>query len=82
MDKIYARFVKPNAGFNNDPEKVSKANLEIGKRYLLEDARVGSWYTQVLLAEAIEWFNSVHFDFEDEAGDPVDIYSMPEYITY
>ena len=82
MDKIYARFVEPNAGFSNDPGKVSKAGLKLGERYLLEDAEVGGWYTRVSLVGISEWFNSVHFDFEDEEGNLVDIYRMPEYITY
>lgn len=82
MDKIYARFVAPDAGYDSDQQKVRAASLELDKRYVLDDASVGSWFTDVWLEGVSGTFNSVHFEFEDEAGNPVDIYHMPRYSAY
>lgn len=82
MSKIYARFTEPDAGYKCDQDKVRDARLELDKLYPVSSIEVNRSYTDVWLDDFITRFNSVHFDFEDENGNSVDIYRMKEFWMY
>lgn len=82
MSKIYARLTEPDAGYKCDQDKVRDAGLELDKLYPVSSVEVNRSYTDVWLDDFITRFNSVHFDFEDEDGNPVDIYRMKEFWMY
>lgn len=80
-ERLYAKFVNPNAGTDYDKEKVREAELEVGRKYKVIRIEMGSWHTDVWLEGYARAFNSVHFDFYE--GDlPHDIYSDPNYNPY
>lgn len=79
---LYARFEHPDAGWDHDRERVSSLNLEVGKRYLVEDVNMGQSYTGILLDGFCGYLNSVHFEFEEDNYTPVDIYKDPRYNNY
>lgn len=81
MSKIYARFVWPDAGYEDDQQKVKDAGLELNQRYVLADAKVYQSSTDVWIEEHEECFNSVHFEYENEVGEAICIYDMPEYFA-
>lgn len=79
---LYARFEYPNNGHRHDQELVASLNLEVGKRYLVEDVQMGQTYTGILLDGFCRYLNSVHFEFEEDNYTPVDIYRDPRYNPY
>ena len=46
---LYARYMYPNSGFPYHREVVQNMNLELGKRYLVEDVQMGQSYTGIKL---------------------------------
>lgn len=80
MGDIYAICKTLNAGTDKDKEKVLKHNIKVGDKFLLTNAEVGGWHTDVYFNEFPNVsFNSVFFTFEDEDGEFVNIYDMEEF---
>ena len=82
MNDIYAVYKYPNVGYPFDRELVAACNFKIGERYLVDTISVGQSSTSVWLSGYVRCFNSVHFDFENEDGESVDVYSIPEFNPY
>jgi hypothetical protein len=80
--KVYAKYLYPENGYPADQETAKKF-LEKGKSYVVEDLSVGQSRSFVYLKDFMdEVFNSVNFDFFDEEGKEIDIYSMSEFNPY
>lgn len=80
--KIYAVCVRLDAGYLYDQDDMKKAGIQIGDKIELVDASVGGWHTDVYLKGYDTKFNSVFFDFEDEDGNPYNIYTDKRFATY
>jgi len=80
--KIFAVFNHPSNGLQQHQKEVQSAHLQLGTSYELEQASVGPFFSTVALTGTQGCFNSVHFDFIDEARRPVDIYAMPCFRNY
>lgn len=80
MGDIYAICKTLNAGTDFDKKLVEKHNIQVGDKFLLTNAEVGGWHTDVYFNEFPNvGFNSVFFYFEDENGEYVNIYEMEEF---
>jgi hypothetical protein len=76
--KLFAKYVYPNNGTENDHRKNAKAGLAEGMSYVVEALRVGSWSSCVYLEDYFEKsFNTINFEFYDEFGCEVNIYADP-----
>ena len=78
---LYAKFMRPDNGYNSDIERAKKAGLIIGEKYEVEDLCMGGSYTSIYLKNIDIGFNSVQFDYEED-GQPIDIYESPKYNPY
>ena len=78
--KLFAKVENPNSGYNCDKENIKQ--LDISKMYEVEFISMGQSHTSIYLKEIDDVFNSVNFEFYDEDGNQVDIFSMPEYNLY
>lgn len=69
---IYARFVYPDNGYKSQSEYM-KQHFKVGDKYIVKDADVGRYFTDVYLEGINGCFNSVFFEYSDDRGNPVDI---------
>jgi hypothetical protein len=72
----------PDSGYQHHKDQIAELNLELEKRYLVEDVQMGQSYTGIKLDGCERYVNSVFFDFEEDDFTPVDIYSDPRYNNY
>ena len=78
---LYAKYTKPNAGYNCDKETNQKY-LILNQRYEVSDVSMGQSHTTIHLKDFPKVaFNSISFEFyhDDELIDLVD---FPEYNPY
>lgn len=76
--KLFAKYSYPNVGTDHDRRKNGEAGLAEGMKYAVEALRVGDWSSYVYLEDYFQKsFNTVNFEFYDEFGAVVDIYSDP-----
>ena len=76
---LYAVYTRPNAGVKSDQRSFKYARLVLGEKYEVQKVDMESWHTYIILKDYPQIFNSVNFSFEDENGNPIDIYSSPKY---
>lgn len=80
---LYAKFMHPNNGWENDVKRAKEAELKVGERYKVDWISMGGFCTSIFLMDFKNaHFNSVQFDFEEEDGTPVDIYNDSRYNPY
>lgn len=79
---LYAICVCVNNGYPTDQETLKDNNIKIGDRFEVEDVSMGQSSTRITLKGFKNIFNSVHFRFEDEYGDEIDIFDDPRYNPY
>lgn len=79
---LYAICVCVDNGRPFDQEILKKNNIKIGDKFEVEDVSMGQSNTSIILKGFDNVFNSVHFRFEDEYGDEIDIYNDPRYNPY
>ena len=61
---IYAKFTRPEAGYQSDQDQCSKLGLVVDKEYEMQSISVGSCSSTVRLKDfPNEYFNSVHFEY-------------------
>ena len=86
QNMVYAKFMDPDAGYRGDIGYAKNQRLVVGNRYEVDSIVIGSYFTEVWLKGFQYYFNSVQFEFEDENGKPVDIFTHPrsthEYRRY
>lgn len=86
QNMLYAKFMHPDAGDNGDIGYARSQGLVVGKIYEVDSIVIGRCFTEVWLKGFQYYFNSVQFEFEDENGKPVDIFTHPrsthEYRRY
>lgn len=69
------------AGYERDKEAVK--DFEIGQQFAVAEISMGSYSTSIKLKEVPgKSFNSVFFQFMNEMGDEIDIYTMSEFNPY
>ena len=73
MSEIYAVFVRDDVGNDFDIEQ-SKV-LQLNYKYKVTNANIGQSSSSIHLEgfNEIVSFNSIHFDFEDEKGNSIDL---------
>lgn len=79
---LYAICVCVDNGWSIDQEILKKNNIKIGDKFEVEDVSMGQSNTSIILKGFKDDFNSVHFRFEDEYGNVVNIYDDPIYNPY
>lgn len=79
---LYAICVCVDNGWPFDQEILKKNNIKIGDKLEVEDVSMGQSNTSIILKGFKDDFNSVHFRFEDEYGNVVNIYDDPRYNPY
>ena len=79
---LYAICVCVDNGWSIDQEILKKNNIKIGDKFEVEDVFMGQSNTSIILKGFKDKFNSVHFRFEDEYGNVVNIYDDPRYNPY
>lgn len=79
---LYAICVCVDNGWSIDQEILKKNNIKIGDKFEVEDVSMGQFNTSITLKGFKNVFNSVHFRFEDEYGNVVNIYDDPRYNPY
>ena len=79
---LYAICVYVDNGWPFDQEILKKNNIKIGDKFEVEDVSMGQSNTSIILKGFKDDFNSVHFRFEDEYGNVVNIYDDPRYNPY
>ena len=79
---LYAICVCVDNGWPFDQEILKKNNIKIGDKFEVEDVFMGQSNTSIILKGFKDNFNSVHFRFEDEYGNVVNIYDDPRYNPY
>lgn len=79
---LYAICVCVDNGWPFDQEILKKNNIKIGDKFEVEDVSMGQSNTSIILKGFKDDFNSVHFSFEDEYGNVVNIYDDPRYNPY
>lgn len=78
---VFAVLKTHEGGYDMDKKKVK--DLEIGQQFSVSEINMGSFSTSIKLKEIPgESFNSVFFQFMNEMGDEIDIYSMAEFNPY
>lgn len=75
VHKLYARVTHPMYGTDRDRLLLARAGVTLGQCIPVAECSVGNFHTDVQLQGIRGIFNSVHFDFLDERGAPVDIYN-------
>lgn len=76
--KLFAKYMFPNNGTENDRRKNAEDGLAEGMSYVVEALRVSDWSSCVYLEDYFQKsFNAVNFEFYDEFGSKVNIYSDP-----
>lgn len=78
---LYAKYVDPQCGFEEDKLRCRKY-LILNELYEVDEIHMGQSKTDVFLKEVPGTFNSVNFDFYDEFGKAIDIYSDSRYNPY
>lgn len=78
--KLFAKVEYPEAGWDSDRKNVE--TLDFTKMYEVDCVSMGQSYTDICLKDLIGCFNSVNFEFYNENGEKVNIFSMPEYNPY
>lgn len=79
---LYAICVCVDNGWPFDQEILKKNNIKIGDKFEVEDVSMGQSNTSIILKGFKDDFNFVHFRFEDEYGNVVNIYDDPRYNPY
>lgn len=82
MDKIFAICKTLKAGTDFDKKRIADAGINIGDKIELENACVGSFYTDIYLVGYKNSFNSVFFTFVDENGENYNIYDDERFQSY
>lgn len=82
MGTIYAICTTLSAGTEYEKAAINSANIKVGDKFVLVNAEVGSWRTEVYLEGHKDSFNSVFFDFVDEEGNSYNIYDDPKFRCY
>lgn len=80
--KVYAICTTLDAGMDCDKERMLDSGIKVGDKIRLEEALVGGWHTDVWLLGYHKSFNSVFFEYEDENGNPYNIYEHMGYKYY
>lgn len=84
MTNLYAKFVRPTAGYDSDVEKAKALTLDTF--YKVTSIDMGSSHTEIILEDQGKtYWNSVHFEFYKEVdGSKIrhDIFSDPKYNPY
>lgn len=74
---LMAKYVRPLAGY------VEPNKLTINEVYPVTNVEMHGYHTNINLEGfGTENFNSVNFDFQDESGQPVNIFADPRYNPY
>lgn len=79
---LYAICVCVDNGYPISQETLKNNNIKIGDKFEVEDVSMGQSSTRITLKGFKDVFNSVHFRFEDEYGNKIDIYNNPLYNPY
>ena len=79
---LYAICEYIDNGYDSDQKQLSKYNIKVGDRFEVEEINMGQSSTSIYLEGFEESFNSVHFRFEDEDGNRINIYDNPRYNPY
>jgi len=77
MKDLYAKFIKPDAGYDSDVKDCKDAGLIVGKSYHVTLVDMNSSMTRIQLSGIKGLFNSVHFDFYEV--EKVDLTALPRY---
>ena len=74
---LMAKYVRPMAGY------VEPNKLTVNEVYPVTNVEMHGCHTNINLEGfGAENFNSVNFDFQDESGQPVNIFADPRYNPY
>lgn len=79
---LYAICKTLDAGTDYDEKIMKKNNIKVGDEIEVDSIFVHSWSTDVYLVGYEDNFNSVFFNFVDEDGNEVDIYSDERFRDY
>lgn len=77
---LNARLVNKDCGYTSDQEQVKPYAL--GTIFEVEDVHMGQSHTSVHLSGEKGSFNSIHFQFVDDEGLPVNIFKDPRFNPY
>lgn len=80
--KLFAVVNSLSNGHDHDREQLKELDLQLGDKLEVRTVAMGRWSTLIEMTETRAFFNSVNFRFEDELGQPVDIYQDPRYNPY
>lgn len=80
MKKLYAKYVRPDSGYDDDQKACRDANLVLNKVYEVRNVDMSKSMTRITLAGVKGVFNSVNFDFYEI--EKVDLTMMPKYNPY
>jgi hypothetical protein len=77
---VIATLVRKDCGYESDQKQVE--DMFIGNKYEVENISVGQSHTNVYLKGHPVSFNSIHFEFTDDNGNPVDIFKDARFSPY
>lgn len=81
-EKILAKFINPNGGWEGDKKQVKIHDLILNSYYQVESIRVGRSSSEFTIKGLKGSFNTVQFKFYNEKLEPINIYEMEEFNTY
>ena len=78
---LYAKYTKPNAGYNCDKE-TNRKYLTLNQKYEVSYVSMGQSHTSIHLKDFPKAvFNSVSFEFYHD-DEPIKLVDFPEYNPY
>jgi hypothetical protein len=80
MKKLYAKFVRPESGYDDDQKACRDANLVLNKAYEVRNVNMSPSITRITLENVKGVFNSVNFDFYEI--EKIDLTMSPKYNPY
>lgn len=82
MSKNNLNAILSNPHNGRDCEYESVSQFEIGQKFEVEWVHVGNSQSHFKIVDLDNWFNTVQFEFCDDDGGPVDIYSDSRWLYY
>lgn len=77
--RLHAVLIHPGYGTEYDQEVLRASGIKFCENRLVTECSVGSFQSTIRVDGFDESLNSVHFEFRDEDGKFVDIYSKPTF---
>lgn len=77
--RLHAVLIHPGYGTEYDQEVLRTSGINFCENRLVTECSVGNFQSTIRVVGFDESLNSVHFEFQDDDGKFVDIYSKPTF---